>query len=364
MRIVYGIHGYGQGHATRALAVLADLVRKYEVLILAGGDAYEAVHREYPVLRIPTFGYRYRANGTRSNWLTLKENFPGLLDLWLKGPAYQMIEDAVRDFNPDVAISDAEPWTHRIAARLGIFRVGFDHFGIMAYCRPPLRWLDRILAYRDAFAYRRLMGQPERVIVSSFYEAAPVRPGVHMVSALLRPAVFEHEPTNGSHLLAYFNKGEHLFSKRIERALRRSKQPVIVYGTKRLGPDGNLEFRPRGNRAFLEALASCRAVVSTAGNQLVGEALHFGKPLLVIPEDCVEQRMNALAIERLGVGVQASQGGVSARTIRKFLRKETLYRENARRLSRDGRKETLVVIGKILAERDQSDNLQESVSVA
>src|ERR1700685_3997997 len=36
MRIVYGVHGYGWGHATRALGVLPDLMRPHEVLVLAG----------------------------------------------------------------------------------------------------------------------------------------------------------------------------------------------------------------------------------------------------------------------------------------------------------------------------------------
>ena len=36
MRIVYGIHGYGRGHATRALGVLPELRQRHEVLGLAG----------------------------------------------------------------------------------------------------------------------------------------------------------------------------------------------------------------------------------------------------------------------------------------------------------------------------------------
>ena len=38
-------------------------------------------------------------------------------------------------------------------------------------------------------------------------------------------------------------------------------------------------------------------MVSTAGNQLATEACYFGKPLLVMPEDCAEQRLNARQVE-------------------------------------------------------------------
>ena len=54
---------------------------------------------------------------------------------------------------------------------------------------------------------------------------------------------------------------------------------------------------------FIDDLAGCQAVVSTAGNQLVGEALHLGKPLLVIPEPRnFEQAVNGHFLEERGAG--------------------------------------------------------------
>ena len=45
------------------------------------------------------------------------------------------------------------------------------------------------------------------------------------------------------------------------------------------------------------------AVVSTAGNQLVGEALYLGKPVLVMPERVnFEQAINAHYLEQSGAG--------------------------------------------------------------
>ena len=42
----------------------------------------------------------------------------------------------MRAFEPDLVISDAEPFTHQAAAALGVPRIGFDHFGILSHCRP------------------------------------------------------------------------------------------------------------------------------------------------------------------------------------------------------------------------------------
>jgi uncharacterized protein (TIGR00661 family) len=125
---------------------------------------------------------------------------------------------------------------------------------------------------------------------------------------------------------------------------------VRVYGTPRQGSAGKLSFRSPSNLPFLEDLARCRALLSTAGNQLMGEALHLGKPLLVTPEDCVEQRLNAAAVARLGVGRQVRHQDFSAAVIREFLGDEATYRANIARAARDGRAEALAAIERFIHE--------------
>lgn len=189
-----------------------------------------------------------------------------------------------------MVLSDAEAWTHQVAQSLHIPRISIDHIGIMAYCWPQIEWHDRPEAAFDTLVYRTLMGQPQRVVVSSFYEAPPRRPGVRVVGTLVRPQVHEFAPTDGDHLLAYFNQGRWQLNKRIMRTLQECGCPVRLFGGQDCGRVGNITFRPLSNLPFLEDLASCRGVISTAGNQLMGEAIFLGKPVLVMPEACVEQR--------------------------------------------------------------------------
>jgi len=361
-RIVYGVHGYGRGHATRSLSVLPELRRNHEVLIMAGGEAYAAIWPDLPVVRIPTLGYYYGRRGRRSNWQTFKRNLPAVLDLILRGPAFQMVLDAVRDFRPDVIISDAEPYTHRVGRRLHIPRIGFDHFGVMAYCKPPLPFGDRLLSRRDVLVYKALMGQPQRVIVSSFYDAPPARRGVCVVGPMLRPQVLNLQPKRGGYILVYLNNGAHQFTPRVEAALRGLDCRVLVYGTQRQGSLANLDFRPPSNLPFIEDLAGCRAVISTAGNQLVGEALHLGKPMLVMPEDCVEQRLNGSELERMGIGMRIAQRALTTAVIQRFLTNEDLYLQQVRRHRRDGRAEALTAIERFIAELTGQRRSREPVS--
>ncbi len=350
MRIAYGVFGYGRGHATRTAAVLPELRRRHDVRIFAGGDAHDQLAPEYPVVRIPTLSYGYGADGRTSAWRTLRKNAWHVLELVLHGPEFQQVRDALLDFRPDVVISDAEPWTHRVARHLKIPRIGFDHFGILVYCKPRIPFGDRIRSRRDVFVYRWLMGRPERILVSSFYHARPRWPSVRVIGPLLRDEVLAAKPTRGTHLLGYFNKGQHLFTPRIEAALRASGLPARIYGTPRHGRDGNLDFRPPSNVPFLEDMASCRAIVSTAGNQLVGEAVHLCKPMLVTPENCVEQRMNAAALERRGFGMQVKESDFTARTLQLFLDREPEFVACMRRSARNGRDEALATIERFLSE--------------
>lgn len=353
MRIVYGIHGYGRGHATRALAVLPHLAQRHQLLILAGGDAYQALIQDYPVIRIPTLGFAYgRGAGPRqrSNWHTLRRNLPAVLDLFLGGPVFDMVRALVADFGPDVAIADAETWTHQVAAALKIPRISFDHIGILAYCRPVIPPGDRWETAFDTACYRRLMGKPQRIIVSSFFPAPPRFPGVAVVGTLPRAAVRDLASTPGNYLLAYFNKGREQLHAAMLQALNGVGCPVHVYGSDRRGRHEWLHFLPPSDMPFLEDLAGCRAVLSTAGNQLIGEAIHLGKPVLVMPERCVEQRLNAAAVEMLGIGQRVPTGQLTAGRIRAFLDQTDDYTARLSSCNQDGLEEALATLDRFLDE--------------
>lgn len=109
-------------------------------------------------------------------------------------------------------------------------------------------------------------------------------------------------------------------------------------------------FLPHSNLPFLEDLAACRAVLSTAGNQLMGEAIYLGKPVMVMPEHCVEQRLNAAAVERLGIGERVSRREFTAERIRAFLGRLDGYVTAMKAHVRDGRQETLAALDRFLKE--------------
>ena len=335
--IAYGVMGYGRGHAMRSAAVLPALMERYNVTVYAGGDAYEAMVDRFPVVRIPTLGYAYGPGGRISWSHTMAKNVPAASDLLLGGNGMRNLLRELRLRDTRLVISDSEAWTHRAARRLGLPRISFDHVGIIAWCNPPLPREDWLSGHRDALGYRFLMGNPERILLSSFYPAVPRRPGIEIIPPLMRDEVVNTRPSEGDYLLAYFNKGQEQYLPSVEDTLKQLPCPVRIYGTSRSGQDGNLTYLPPANQAFVEDVAGSQAILSTAGNQLIGEALYYRKPILVVPEDCFEQRLNAYMVKRMGIGERAALTDLNIDAIEAFLVNADTYRANMRQYSADGR---------------------------
>jgi uncharacterized protein (TIGR00661 family) len=173
---------------------------------------------------------------------------------------------------------------------------------------------------------------------------------VRIVGPMLRDEVLRTRRRQGDYLMCYFNKGEHQFLPHIDRALRLLDVPVVIYGTPYVGAVDNLEFRAPSNEGFVQDLAGCRAVISTAGNQTIGEAIHFGKPILALPEDAFEQRLNAHLIERMGVGMRGDLRRLTPSDVDRFLANDGLYRSRMREHARDGRAEAIETLHRFIGE--------------
>jgi len=349
MRIAYAVHGYGRGHATRSLAVLSELASRHEILVLAGADAVSLLSC-LPLVRIPCLRFGYR--GARlSAARTVRDNARLLAALAVGGGPVAAVEAALSRFGPDVVVSDSEPLALHAAGRLGIPRIGFDHVGIIAWCRPRAPLADALRLRRDAITYRLLLGSPERVVVSSFFTAPPRRRDVVVIPPVLRVRVLAATPRDRGHLLVYLNQPRFL-TPGVLSAIAGGGLPAIVYGARDERRVGDVRFKPIDEAGFVEDLASARAVLSTAGHQLASEALYLGKPMLLCPEDSVEQRLNARELLRLGVARCVGHGRLDAQAIRSFLGDADAYRRALAMLPRNGNVRAIQVLeemGRVLA---------------
>jgi hypothetical protein len=102
----------------------AALEQRHQLLVFASGMAYDMLAQQRPVVRVPPLEYRY-ARSALAVGATLRHNLGAVTELLCGGARLDGVLACMRDFAPDVAICDVEPWTHRAAARLGVPRISF-----------------------------------------------------------------------------------------------------------------------------------------------------------------------------------------------------------------------------------------------
>jgi uncharacterized protein (TIGR00661 family) len=307
MRVLYGVNGEGMGHATRSQVVIDALLARHDVRVVASGAAFRYLRDRLPKVKEvfgPTFAM---GEGQIRRWETVLQNvrlgrqeLPRAVRLWIA---------EVREWRPDVVITDFEPLAGRFARLTRTPLIAVDNINMLDRCRHDHAIIGR---ERDDFILARAITRsmvPGAVeyFVTTFYRPPIARKCTTLIPPIVRPEIAGARSSPGDHLLVY-SSGE----KRVLQALQSTGRRCLVYGM-RGGPeravtDGNLEFRPASNEGFVEALRTAGAVVAGGGFSLLSEAVYLGKPVLSVPlRGQFEQVMNARYLEREGFGMCAAR---------------------------------------------------------
>jgi uncharacterized protein (TIGR00661 family) len=304
--IFYSVMGECRGHATRARALTEALRQQHRVVLFAGGDAFSFLAplnrgSEVAVHEIPSLRFAYRSRG--------RVNLPATACAILRFAAgmrgeVKRLTAELRSEQPDLVITDFEPLLPRAAEKVGIPYLSFDHQHFLiendlSSLPRSLRWKLSLLRPGVNLMYRRQAA----TIVSSFYAPGilPSARKVFQVRSMIRPELAQRAPTIGEHVLVYLRRST---PDAVLDVLARLPHEFRVYGRGEQVARGNLEFRAISESGFLHDLISAKAVVSAAGNQLLGECLYLGKPVFALPETGQdEQRINAHFLEQSGCGL-------------------------------------------------------------
>lgn len=321
-RIFYSVAGEGRGHAIRVRTVVEELRRDNEIVLFAPHMAFDFlddIYREtthVEVRRIPGLQFSYSGRSV-SYWKSIRDSVPYL---WKLPSLVTAFERMLKEEQPDLIITDFEPALPRAARRLGRPFVSFDHqhflttFDLTSLPLPLRLRAKSISATIDLF-YR---GQTE-TIVSSFF-SAPLRPGcnnVKSVGVMLRNELKSVKPHNDTFLLVYLRR---FAPPKLMDAMRSCGRDIKIYGLGEQPRDGNIHYFAISEMGFLDDLINCYALISNAGNQLVGEALALRKPVLAVPEEGnFEQAINAHFLARTGYGVGLDASKIESRDFNQFL---------------------------------------------
>lgn len=355
-RILYGVQGEGRGHAGRSLQVIQWLVAKgHHVKVLSGGDAMKVLGGlGLDLEEIPMIRYQFRPGGGFSPWLTFSRNVGKALGLLFGfGRERGRVARIAADFRADLIISDFEPYLSRLAKdmRIPLLAIDHQHFLTESVLPRVSGWQNLLMLKVYQFGTSLMAGRPDRIITSSFYHFPKKRDSRAVFVGPFIPSRLKRlRPGDDGSVTVYLKQPEYLRDL-LGVLSRRPATRFVIFSDWRGGfPEGlpaNISAAPIGREEFLAQLARGKALITTAGNQVIGEAAYLLKPVLAFPEpDILEQELNAQALRLSGFGDSFRLGTLSEPGWDAFERRLPEYRQHMERFFRtsrafDGRKAAL-----------------------
>jgi uncharacterized protein (TIGR00661 family) len=337
MRILYGVVGEGMGHAMRSSVLLDHLTREHDVTVMASGRAQGFLAKRFEnVRKIHGYHIIYEDNRVRLGKTVASNILGGAAGIPENIAAYFKL---IRDFEPEVVISDFESWTYLYGKTHRLPLLSIDNMQIIPRATHTPDILD---GERASFQLTKRFIQAklpfcDDYFITTFFRPEIRKPNTTLFPPILRSEILNAKPTRGDHLLVY-QTGEGFDA--LPGILQATGLECRVYGLRRdlkaEQREGNVRFMPFSETQFIEDLASCRAAIAGGGFTLMGEAVYLRKPMLAVPlAKQFEQIINARYLAKLGYGASAANL-TDARTIQDFLANLSTFEANLAKYSQDG----------------------------
>ncbi len=351
MRILYGVVGEGMGHAIRSRVVLQHLFERGHVVeIMASGRAEKFLGGQFSgVNEIHGLHMISEENRVRRSKTLVSNIVKGLAGLPKNIKAYFELID---DFEPQAVISDFESWTYYYGKLHDLPIFSIDNMQIINRCEHPPEVLE---GARVDFELTKAFVKSKLPFCDHYLITSIVRPPVRkerttLFPPILRPEILDAERRRGEHVLVY-QTGEGVGP--LAELLDDSGFECRVYGMRRdLDEDvveGNIRHRPFSETAFIDDLASARAVIASAGFTLMGEAVYLGVPMLAIPlGNQFEQTLNARYLQLEGYG-RAAEALTDRDALADFIAHLPEYEERLATFEHDRNQSLFDTIDRLLA---------------
>jgi len=314
--------GDAMGHITFS-SIVASLLTDHEFLFMGGGKIGLIETMGYKVVELPMLSTYYA-----DNQVDLKKTLENATKILVrKRSILSRVKDVMKEFRPQVVLTNYEYFTPLAAQQLDIPCVSVDHQHILTQCRWPIDpgWSLGRLLLRLPLEY--MYSNAQKYLVSSFFRLEPSNPQkVQVVPSVLRPIVRDFVPHTGDHVLVYQTSPS--FLPLLER-LREVPGQFVVYGFGEKSSSGNLIFKANSTTGFLGDLAGCKYAIVNGGHNVISESLYYGKPILCFPiRLAYEQFLNAFMIKQLGYGDYSLSPHPDIQIFYEFEKKLDLLRTN------------------------------------
>ena len=309
--VMFVIQGEGRGHLTQAMSlygILEKLGMEVCCMVL-GGDEYKKppdfFMRQIKVPIISVASMKFHKKGNKSIHLgrTILFNI-------LKLPAFmrsvRIMHRLVKYHAPDLIINLYEPLVplYRLLHAFDGKVLSIAHQYV--YLHEDFIFPKEYLLQREMLrAYTRFTSLfSDRIMAISMYDLPESdNRKLVVISPLLRREIFEKIVSHGDFILIYLVNSGYLDDIKCWNHLNPgvkmhcfTDSPAVRdahRGSWKFSDD--LTFHALDDAAFMEMMATCKGVATTAGFESVCEAMYLGKPIMVVPvEGHFEQYCNAM----------------------------------------------------------------------
>jgi len=321
-KIVYGVSGEGSGHSSRSREMLTHLQQLgHRVKVVSYDRGYANLKDDFDVFE--TEGLHIASLDNRvSKVKTFTDNLQRLSKGHKKLQA--MRKQLFKKFQPNCVITDFEPMTAYLANHYDLPLITIDNQHRLRYMSYPCPAHLQAERRMTTTIIRAMVPRPDVSLVTTFYYGATKNNRTFFFPPILRQEILSLQPFYGEHILIYLTSGFETFLRKLKSF---SHETFIVYGAGKEGADGHLTFKSFSKTDFLHDLASCKAVMATAGFTLMTESFYLRKPYLAMPmRGQFEQEINGFLMALLKYGINLRR--VTIEAVGNFLYRLPEFAEN------------------------------------
>lgn len=306
MKILVGVCGIGNGHLSRQTCVIEYLLEEGNEVVVATTDGnMEYFKNKFPDISVVNVNIP---------WITCNENGIDFVDCLKKyndnnvDQYKSFFEFSIKVNNlfngvADVIITDYEPNVAQYAYAVNKPLVCMEQQSKFLYLDEKKTENFSIVEEINRLNY--FFPKYDKKIISSFFPIEISDDNVEIVSPIVKEfdKVFVE-----NQILVYFSPYSNSYKyKLVLDAISKLKYlNFVVYSQQKFDDykSENIIFKSFSS-SFKDDMEKSVCLITTAGHQLLSEAISINRPVYVMPLDTYEQNYNALMIETYGLGMKA-----------------------------------------------------------
>lgn len=321
-KILYGVSGFGNGHAMRQLPIIETLSRNNQIVIFTHDSAlkfYKTYFKDNQNVKLVEVAQQFYFGSTNGIDWTKTANSKINEKNFVKINC-TAIKKAKKHFGkPDLVISDYEPTSAQFAYAHNVKLITIDQQSKFLCSNFPTNLNG--FSYQDEIARLRMFfPKAEKRIVCSFFNVT--NQSQHNEYTTVAPTIKKqiininrvNNNTNRS-ILVYISSARDFITTPKELIKILKDNPKIIfhvfvksdlYTTLSKQKYKNIKIYKHGSSKFYDILSICNGIISTAGHSLLSEAMYLRIPVYAIPVEPYEQHLNAYIINKNKFGVSCN----------------------------------------------------------